>query len=162
MHDIVYQYGFNEVSGNFQNSNLGRGGLGNDYVIADAQDGGGSNNANFATPADGTRPRMQMYLWTAPNPDRDGDVDNGIIAHEFGHGISNRLTGGPANSSCVGNAEHGGEGYGTDAGARGVEESSAGGRVEGAAAGTAREGVLVHELDPMPRAGGTTGEEDET
>lgn len=111
MHDIVYQYGFNEVSGNFQNSNLGRGGLGNDYVIADAQDGGGSNNANFATPADGTRPRMQMYLWTAPNPDRDGDVDNGIIAHEFGHGISNRLTGGPANSSCVGNAEHGGEGW---------------------------------------------------
>lgn len=111
MHDIVYQYGFNEVSGNFQNSNLGRGGLGNDYVIADAQDGGGTNNANFATPADGTRPRMQMYLWTAPNPDRDGDVDNGIIAHEFGHGISNRLTGGPANSSCVGNAEHGGEGW---------------------------------------------------
>jgi uncharacterized repeat protein (TIGR01451 family) len=111
MHDIVYQYGFNEVSGNFQNDNMGRGGAGNDYVIADAQDGGGTNNANFATPVDGTRPRMQMYLWTAPNPDRDGDVDNGIIAHEFGHGISNRLTGGPSNSSCVGNAEHGGEGW---------------------------------------------------
>jgi len=111
MHDIVYLYGFDEPSGNFQNNNQGRGGLGNDYVIADAQDGGGSNNANFGTPVDGTRPRMQMYLWTAPNPDRDGDVDNGIIAHEFGHGISNRLTGGPGNSSCVGNAEHGGEGW---------------------------------------------------
>lgn len=111
LHDITYIYGFNEVSGNFQNSNLGRGGLGNDYVIGDAQDGGGTNNANFATPVDGQRPRMQMYLWTAPNPDRDGDVDNGIIAHEFGHGISNRLTGGPGNSSCVGNAEHGGEGW---------------------------------------------------
>lgn len=111
MHDVLYLYGFNEVSGNFQNTNLGRGGLGNDYVIADAQDGGGTNNANFATPVDGVRPRMQMYLWTAPNPDRDGDVDNGIIAHEFGHGISNRLTGGPGNSSCVGNAEHGGEGW---------------------------------------------------
>lgn len=111
LHDILYIYGFDEVSGNFQNSNLGRGGSGNDYVIADAQDGGGTNNANFATPVDGTRPRMQMYLWTAPNPDRDGDVDNGIISHEFGHGISNRLTGGPGNSSCVGNAEHGGEGW---------------------------------------------------
>lgn len=111
MHDITYLYGFDEPSGNFQNSNLGRGGAGNDYVIADAQDGGGTNNANFATPPDGTRPRMQMYLWTAPNPDRDGDVDNGIIAHEFAHGISNRLTGGPANASCVANAEHGGEGW---------------------------------------------------
>jgi extracellular elastinolytic metalloproteinase len=111
LHDILYIYGFDEVAGNFQNSNQGRGGLGNDYVIGDAQDGGGTNNANFATPVDGQRPRMQMFLWTAPNPDRDGDVDNGIIAHEFGHGISNRLTGGPANSSCVGNAEHGGEGW---------------------------------------------------
>ena len=27
--------------------------------------------------------------------DRDSDFDNGIIAHEYGHGISNRLTGGP-------------------------------------------------------------------
>ncbi len=111
VHDLTYLYGFDEVSGNFQNSNLGRGGLGADYVIADAQDGGGTNNANFATPADGSRPRMQMYLWTAPNPDRDGDVDNSIVVHEFGHGISNRLTGGPSQAGCVGNAEHGGEGW---------------------------------------------------
>ncbi|MCX6317835.1 MAG: M36 family metallopeptidase [Bacteroidetes bacterium] len=111
MHDMVYIYGFDEVSGNFQRDNMGRGGLGNDHVFADAQDGGGTNNANFGTPVDGQNPRMQMYIWTAPNPDRDGDVDNGIIAHEFGHGISNRLTGGPGNSSCVGNAEHGGEGW---------------------------------------------------
>jgi hypothetical protein len=111
MHDITYLYGFDEVGGNFQNNNQGRGGAGNDYVIADAQDGGGSNNANFATPVDGTRPRMQMYLWTAGTPDRDGDLDNSIIAHEFTHGISNRLTGGPSNSSCLGNAEHGGEGW---------------------------------------------------
>ena len=34
-------------------------------------------------------------------PDFDASFDNGIIAHEYGHGISNRLTGGPANSSCV-------------------------------------------------------------
>ena len=65
MHDISYQYGFDELSGNFQNSNQGRGGLQNDYVIADAQDGNSINNADFATPADGSRPRMQMYLWRA-------------------------------------------------------------------------------------------------
>ncbi|MBI5858871.1 MAG: M36 family metallopeptidase [Sphingobacteriales bacterium] len=111
MHDVLYLYGFDEVSGNFQNDNQGRGGLGSDYVIGDAQDGGGTNNANFSTPVDGTRPRMQMYIWTAANPDRDGDADNGIVAHEFAHGISNRLTGGPANSSCLGNAEQAGEGW---------------------------------------------------
>ena len=33
--------------------------------------------------------------------DWDGSLDNGVMAHEYGHGISNRLTGGPANSSCV-------------------------------------------------------------
>jgi hypothetical protein len=43
--------------------------------------------------------------------DRDGDFDNGIIAHEYGHGISTRLTGGPANSSCLTNAEQMGEGW---------------------------------------------------
>lgn len=64
-HDISYQYGFDEASGNFQDNNLGRGGAGNDYVFADAQDGSGTNNANFATPADGSNPRMQMFLFDA-------------------------------------------------------------------------------------------------
>ncbi len=64
LHDVMYQYGFDEVSGNFQNNNLGRGGSGVDYVRAEGLDGGGSNNANFFTPADGSKPRMQMYLWS--------------------------------------------------------------------------------------------------
>ncbi|HSB60819.1 MAG TPA: M36 family metallopeptidase, partial [Vicinamibacteria bacterium] len=110
IHDIQYRYGFNEAAGNFQVNNYGRGGIGNDSVQAEAQDGGGTNNANFATPPDGQRPRMQMYIWTAPNPDRDGDVDNGIIVHEYGHGISNRLVGGPSNVSCLTNNQQPGEG----------------------------------------------------
>ncbi len=110
-HDVLYQYGFDEVAGNFQVNNYGNGGLGNDSVQAEAQDGSGTNNANFATPADGSRPRMQMYIWTAPTPDRDGDIDNGIILHEYGHGVSNRLTGGPANVGCLGNSEQMGEGW---------------------------------------------------
>ncbi len=254
MHDIWYHYGFDEASGNFQENNYGNGGAGSDYVNADAQDGGGTNNANFATPADGSNPRMQMYLWsptggsdlltinspsglsgtygaveagfgpgvpstpitadlalpidsdpdvydacsdpvtqglmngkialimrgTCPFVDKvqraqddgaiaaiiinnvgtapfamggtsstinipsvmisnadglaliaeienggtinatlvnsgvyafDGDFDNGIIAHEYGHGISNRLTGGANDSGCLGNAEQMGEGW---------------------------------------------------
>lgn len=42
---------------------------------------------------------------------KDGTFDNGIVAHEYGHGISNRLTGGPANSGCLNNNEQMGEGW---------------------------------------------------
>lgn len=250
IHDVFYGYGFDEVSGNFQTNNYGRGGLGNDYVRAEAQDGSGNNNANFGTPSDGNRPRMQMFVWNYPlanqltvnggpaagdyiatragfgpdlldtgpitadvtltddgagasptdaceplvgfpagniamadrgscnftvkarnaqdagapalivvnnvpgapitmggtdplvvipsvmislddgnllkpnlpfnatlsslsagNPDRDSDLDNGVIIHEYGHGISNRLTGGPSTAACLGNQEQMGEGW---------------------------------------------------
>jgi subtilisin-like proprotein convertase family protein len=110
IHDVMYQYGFTESAFNFQDDNLGRGGVGNDHVNAEAQDGSGTNNANFSTPADGGSGRMQMYLWTTATPNRDGDVDNGVIVHEFGHGISNRLTGG-GSGACLGNAEQMGEGW---------------------------------------------------
>ena len=248
-----YYYGFTEAAGNFQENNYGNGGIGADYVRAEAQDGSGTNNANFATPADGSRPRMQMYVWDAaaaeiltintppglagsysavpaafggavpstpltadlvvaedgtgdvndiceaitnagaisgniavirrggcnftdkvlraqnagalavimvnnvagnpitmggtngsitipavmvsqsdgndiisaiqggatvngtledqPAYQIDGDFDNGIIAHEYGHGISNRLTNGPSSVNCLGNAEQMGEGW---------------------------------------------------
>src|SRR5690606_7618467 len=106
-HDIMYQYGFDEVSGNFQQNNYGNGGLGNDYVNAEAQDGSGTCNANFGTPRDGSNPRMQMYICG----DKDGDFDNLVILHEYGHGVSNRLTGGPNASSCLQNQEQMGEGW---------------------------------------------------
>ncbi|MBP7184774.1 MAG: T9SS-dependent M36 family metallopeptidase, partial [Saprospiraceae bacterium] len=257
LHDITYNYGFDEVAGNFQKNNYGHGSAGNDNVLAEAQDGSGTDNANFSTPPDGSNGRMQMFLWgrgggklvrvNAPSEvagfydastssfgpvitttgvtgelvvaddgfelhsdacsdfvnsaeingkiciiDRggcyfdekvlraqqagaiavivcnyedavivmgehdgtvtsqitipsvmmkkgdctlfkslinnglnvslivppvsgpnnlDGDFDNGIIAHEFGHGISNRLTGGPNNTSCLSNDEQMGEGW---------------------------------------------------
>ena len=249
LHDLLYQYGFDEVSGNFQENNYGNGGAGGDPVQADALDGSGTNNANFGTPPDGFDPRMQMFRWTSPfgqmvtvnspggiagdyvanpsnnggtangltadlvivddgvppttdgcetiandltgkialmlwseglcnssvfvanaanagaiaaiiidntdvpytnfggsplipsvavglsdgqlfldtitggatvnatiddNPDsvdRDSDFDNGIIAHEYGHGVSNRLTGGPGNTGCLSHPERAGEGW---------------------------------------------------
>jgi hypothetical protein len=252
VHDVFYVYGFDEVSGNFQQNNYGNGGIANDHVLADALDGSDSNNARFFTSTDGTSGRMEMYLWTgggsqstfnvnsptglagqyesagaqfgassynitgdlvivndgSANPsegcgtltntteidgnialiDRgncefglkalnaqnagavaviicnnvagspismvggtsggdvtipvimirqddcatikldiptvsvtltgssnpaqfDGSYDNGIIAHEYGHGISTRLTGGAATNACLGNQEQGGEGW---------------------------------------------------
>lgn len=73
LHDVTYQLGFDEKSGNFQKNNYGKGGLGNDYVLAQAYDSfelegddQGLNNANFSTPPDGANGRMQMYLWENP------------------------------------------------------------------------------------------------
>ncbi len=43
--------------------------------------------------------------------DRDSDFDAGIIAHEYAHGLSNRLTGGPSQATCLNNEEQGGEGW---------------------------------------------------
>lgn len=63
IHDIMYHYGFDEQNGNFQFNNYGNGGADDDEVLAEAQDGGGTNNANFATPGDGNSGRMQMYIW---------------------------------------------------------------------------------------------------
>ena len=252
MHDLSYRYGFTEEAGNYQENNYGHSGEGSDAVQADAQDGSGTNNANFSAPPDGSPGQMQMYLWTvasfdsitvespagiagkyfapragfgiavtepltsevvlieddvtptsdgcdliqntqdifgkiaiidrgncnfvvkvlaaqeagaigaivcnnvggAPfsmsgndpsifipsvmvsqetgnlikaalengpvtitieppqgDADHDSDVDNGIIAHEYGHGISIRLTGGPDNSDCLNNEEQMGEGW---------------------------------------------------
>lgn len=35
----------------------------------------------------------------------------GVIAHEYCHGLSTRLTGGPSNSNCLSNIEQAGEGW---------------------------------------------------
>ncbi|KAF4430473.1 prepro-neutral protease [Fusarium acutatum] len=111
-HDLLYLLGFTEQAGNFQTNNNGQGGVGNDFVILNAQDGSGTNNANFATPADGQPGRMRMYLWTYSTPQRDCSFDAGVVIHEYTHGLSNRLTGGPANAGCLPGGESGGMGEG--------------------------------------------------
>jgi hypothetical protein len=126
IHDVLARYGFDEAAGNFQHVNYTGEGRGGDSVKAQAQDGGGPNNANFFTPPEGQRPRMQMFLWdpsvtvliggpqAAGNAEPrliDGDFDAGVITHEYGHGVSNRLTGGPANVRCLDNQEQMGEGW---------------------------------------------------
>jgi len=107
IHDVTYLYGFDEAAGNFQENNYGGAPGASDSVNSEAQDGSGTCNANFGTPTDGGNPTMQMFICTP----RDGDLDNGVIIHEYGHGISTRLTGGRLNSSCLNNAEQMGEGW---------------------------------------------------
>ncbi len=85
MHDVMYQYGFDEPSGNFQQNNYGNGGAQSDFVFAQSQDGGGLNNANFGTPPDGQNGVMQMFLWSAPGEVLGTflTVNNGPLAGQY-------------------------------------------------------------------------------
>jgi len=78
-------------------------------VLAEAQDFSGTNNANFATPADGSSGRMQMYVFTGPSPDRVSALDQDVLLHELTHGTSNRLHN---NGSGLNNTMSGGMGEG--------------------------------------------------
>ncbi len=92
-HDQLFELGFDEAAGNFQQTNFSGMGVGNDRVLAEAQDGSSTNNANFSTPPDGTSGRAQMFVFTGPTIDRDGDLDADVLMHELTHGTSNRLIG---------------------------------------------------------------------
>lgn len=114
LHDIAYRYGFDEVSGNMQENSYDRGGLGGDAVIVDVQDGydwGARNNAFMSITPDGERPQMGMFVFDYTTPNRDSALDNGIVTHEYVHGISTRLVGGPSNVMCLMNGEQMGEGW---------------------------------------------------
>lgn len=111
-HDLLYKLGFTEEAGNFEMNNNGGAGVENDFVYLNAQDGAGLNNANFLTRPDGQPGRMRMYMWNLTEPWRDGAFDAGVVIHEYTHGLSNRLTGGPANANCLNILEAGGMGEG--------------------------------------------------
>jgi len=110
LHDIWYQYGFDEASGNFQEKNYTNAGSNSDYVNARAQVGL-QCNAFFGTPPDGSNPTMSMYIGNCGTALRDGSIDNVVIAHEYGHGISKRLVGGRTNTNVLLNQEQMGEGW---------------------------------------------------
>jgi hypothetical protein len=115
MHDYLYSIGFTEALFNMQQDNFGRGGMGKDGVTAQVQDGSGTDNANMSPEDDGTKPRMQMYLFTEKAFRRgDGDIDFDVVGHEHFHAVSNRAVG-KGSIGCVGNGlvgEPGGQGEG--------------------------------------------------
>ncbi|KAF9049094.1 Fungalysin metallopeptidase-domain-containing protein [Panaeolus papilionaceus] len=111
VHDFTYRYGFTETAYNFQTNNFGKGGAQNDRVKISVQDASGTNNANFATPADGQSGTCRMYIWTNTTPNRDGSLENDIVVHEMTHGITNRMTGG-GTGRCLQTTEAGGLGEG--------------------------------------------------
>jgi hypothetical protein len=109
MHDYSYYLGFTEENYNLQLDNSGRGGVGGDQEIGNAQAGavtGGSpsyqgrDNANQIALQDGVPGITNQYLFEPIAgafyaPCTDGGLDMGIVGHEYTHAISNRMVGGP-------------------------------------------------------------------
>ncbi len=106
VHDVWFNHGFDEDAGNFQQTNYSGQGVGGDFVVADAQDGAGLNNANFGTPPEGSNPRMQMFLWSPSGPPSDpliinspSDISGNYFGQEAGFGPG--LTPTPITSDLV-------------------------------------------------------------
>ncbi len=103
MHDWAYHLGFTERNWNGQDYNFGmtERRQENDPLVGDVQSGafaGGRNNANMFTLPDGFSSITNMYFWqplasSFYSPCVDGDYDMGVIGHEFGHMIENRMIG---------------------------------------------------------------------
>ena len=126
IHDEYYKLGFTESAGNFQLNNHGTDGMGGDaiqgLVQAGALSGGtptytGRDNAYMLTLPDGIPPWSGMFLWEPiddafEGPCADGDLDAGVIQHEYSHGLSNRYVG--TEDGSLGTHQSGsmGEGWG--------------------------------------------------
>ncbi|QBR93571.1 peptidase M36 [Nocardioides euryhalodurans] len=106
MHDWSYYLGFTELNSNMQVSNFGNTGptRENDPEVGNAQAGrrtfNGRDNANQITLQDGIAPITNQYLWQPLAGAfyaacTDGAYDMAVVAHEYGHAISNRMVAGP-------------------------------------------------------------------
>jgi hypothetical protein len=130
IHDFAYKLGFNEEMGNFQLDNFDNGGKGLDPVRFMSMSGilnGNIDNAFMFTPADGGEPTALiddenpantpakilnhyppfsgMFLFR-PVPGfearcSDSSQDASIAYHEYTHGITNRVTGGPDDADAL-------------------------------------------------------------
>lgn len=110
MHDFFYLLGFREGDGNFQFDNFGRGGIGGDPVDARAHSGRVNGTANMLTLDEGSPPIMNMGLVSRTG--RHTAFDSDVVFHEFMHGVTNRLVGGPMNVNALDSPQSGGMGEG--------------------------------------------------
>lgn len=110
MHDFFYLLGFREQDGNFQRDNFAAGGAAGDPVNARAHPGEVWGTANFVTPVDGRSPTMNMGLVRATG--RHTAFDASVVYHEFTHGVTKRLVGGPLNGRSLDAPQSGGMGEG--------------------------------------------------
>ncbi len=113
-HDYFYDLGFTEQAGNFQTDNFELGGKQDDPVQAEAQ--AEINNASFWSLWDGSPGRMRMGIFRQGTEEEDDDRDSSysaqIVFHEYAHGVTNRIVGGPSSFACLSGTQSRGLGEG--------------------------------------------------
>jgi len=101
LHDYFYQAGFDELAGNAQQSNLGRGGVACDPLIVHA-----GFLSTFTFPgSEGVSPVLDMGLNARSASRRDSAMDFSVLAHEWGHYLIGRLAGGTSWTDGLGNMQ---------------------------------------------------------
>jgi extracellular elastinolytic metalloproteinase len=93
MHDYFYLLGFTEDDGCFQQNNFDRGGIPGDRVDARSFPEPIRGTATMAPSAEGRSPVMRMGLVGRTREHTAFDFE--VVAHEYTHGVTNRLVGGP-------------------------------------------------------------------
>jgi Fungalysin metallopeptidase (M36) len=101
LHDFFYAAGFDEVAGNAQQRNGGRGGLACDPMIVHA---GSLGTFTFPT-SDGRSPVIELGLNARSRSRRDASMDFTIVAHEWGHYLVGRLAGGTFEDASMHNLQ---------------------------------------------------------
>ena len=99
--DLFYALGFRERDGDFQVDNGDLGGVGGDPVKVHVQSGASANNASFLTRPEGEPARMRVGVFRYQDGFRDGAFDGDLMIHEYAHGVTNRLIGGPDQVGCL-------------------------------------------------------------
>ncbi len=99
MHNFFYMLGFREADGNFQVRNTSPGGLPSDPVDARVYSGFVNGTATMTTSVDGRSPIMRTGLVSSTG--RHTALDATVIYHEYTHGVTNRLVGGPLNDRAL-------------------------------------------------------------
>jgi len=123
LHDIYYNLGFDEEHGNFQENNFGKGGKGNDGFIIRSNDCDSKwkkcdSIAATSTVRDGFSPVMYLSVISTDSniygmKHVDAGLSSHIFIHEYTHGVTHRLTGGPEYDCMNSDYEYGAlnEGY---------------------------------------------------
>jgi extracellular elastinolytic metalloproteinase len=110
LHDFLFILGFDEAAGNFQTVNVTNTGRGGDPVRARAHSGPVFGTANMSTGRDGLPPLMNMGLVSSANRHTAFDAD--VVFHEYAHGLTQRLAGGPMDNTSLSSLQGGGVGEG--------------------------------------------------
>tara|TARA_R110002072_G_scaffold59899_3_gene152314 strand:+ start:268 stop:1545 length:1278 start_codon:yes stop_codon:yes gene_type:complete len=96
MHDFFLLLGFDESAGNFERTSVA--GVGGDPFRVEVYEQEIPHGASVTRTADGVSPRLRLGL---SRKKRHYSLDATVVFHEYVHGVTDRIIGGPARSNAL-------------------------------------------------------------